>query len=160
MRKKEKNELIILGVGIVTLVFLWMYVQKPAKNAPSIPPSYKPEKTITSPISSQRWNVRKKTDRTISAEKVEYTGRRHRDPLDSELLKQMSKTGEEREEAGALEKRFLVSAIIWGSELPQAIINGKIVSSGEALNGATIIGIDKKGVRINLEGKEVLLSIK
>ena len=146
MRKKEKNELIILGVGIVTLVFLWMYVQKPAKNAPSIPPSYKPEKTITSP--------------TISAEKVEYTGRRHRDPLDSELLKQMSKTGEEREEAGALEKRFLVSAIIWGSELPQAIINGKIVSSGEALNGATIIGIDKKGVRINLEGKEVLLSIK
>jgi len=160
MGKKEKNELMILGAGIVILVFSWMYMQKPTKKPPRAPASYKPQKNIVSPVPSQRWNVRKKTSRTTPVEKVEYSGRRHRDPLNSELLSQMSKAGEVKEEAGTLAKRFLVSAVMWGSEVPRAIINGEIVSSGEVLNGATILGIDKKGVRINFEGEEVLLSIK
>jgi Tfp pilus assembly protein PilP len=55
---------------------------------------------------------------------------------------------------------FKVSAIIWGSGKPQAIINDSVMSVGESIMDGKIVGIDKNGVHVSYEGEEVLLSIK
>lgn len=51
-----------------------------------------------------------------------------------------------------------VQGMVWGSAAPQAIINNTIVKEGDAIEGASIVKIDKEGVTLLYEGKKVLLS--
>jgi len=104
--------------------------------------------------------------RETAREEIIYSGRQNRDPLDNSAVVITTKKEEQeivvpRQEAQApfpVEK-FSVSAIIWGTKMPQAIINDKIVGIGEQLDEGRIAGIDKGGVHIDYGGKEVLLQI-
>lgn len=46
-----------------------------------------------------------------------------------------------------------VTGVVWGGDVPQAIINGKVFSPGEEISGVKIITIDKYGVKALFEGK-------
>jgi len=54
--------------------------------------------------------------------------------------------------------KFKVQGIIWGGKFPQAIINSKILSVGDTLEGLKIVNIEKKGVTLSFAGKLVSLS--
>ncbi len=43
---------------------------------------------------------------------------------------------------------FQISALIWNSDRPQAILNGQIVGIGDTLDDWTIVSINKTGVKI------------
>lgn len=43
--------------------------------------------------------------------------------------------------------------VIWQTDLPQAIINNKVVKIGDIIEGAEIIEIDKSGVEISFRNK-------
>lgn len=43
--------------------------------------------------------------------------------------------------------------IIWQTDLPQAIINNKVVKVGDVIEGAEVIKIDKSGVEISFRNK-------
>ena len=45
-----------------------------------------------------------------------------------------------------------VKGIIWGSSLPQAIINDKVVKVGDTVDGVTVEGIEKSGVSVSFAG--------
>ncbi len=53
---------------------------------------------------------------------------------------------------------LIVQGIIWGSNLPQAIINNKVVKVGDTLEGVDIIDINKEGVIVLFAGIEHKLS--
>ena len=54
-----------------------------------------------------------------------------------------------------------VTGIIWNSDRPQAIINGKVVEMGDEVNGLKIVKIEKTGVELGqAEGLTKTLKIK
>jgi hypothetical protein len=63
------------------------------------------------------------------------------------------------EEAAAVENLPLptltVQGVIWGAKIPQAIINNTVVKTGDTIEGARILSIDKEGVTIFFQGRQV-----
>ncbi len=51
-----------------------------------------------------------------------------------------------------------VQGIIWGAKFPQAIINNKVVKVGDMLQGVKILSIDKNGITVLFDGRQVTLS--
>ena len=160
MGQKEKKELVILAVAIMVLIFLGVRMNRAPKNVTTTPGI--PERNIIMPLSVDKLNFEEKGAEPEETREQKYTGRETKDPLDnSAVLKEISGMAGQIGDGGAFGKEgLLVSAVIWGSEKPQAIINNKIVNIGEMFNGGKIVGIDKQGVHVSYEGKEVLLPIK
>lgn len=52
---------------------------------------------------------------------------------------------------------FSLEGLIWESDRPQAIINGKIVEPGADVQGAEVLDIDKKGVKMRYKGQVFIL---
>lgn len=52
-----------------------------------------------------------------------------------------------------------ISAIFWGSSMPQAIINNKIVKIGDTIEEAQIIGIEKNGVSVLFDNQRYNLAV-
>jgi len=50
-----------------------------------------------------------------------------------------------------------VQGVIWGGSLSQAIINNKVVTIGDDIEGAKIIYIDRQGITVIFEGKQYRL---
>jgi len=46
-----------------------------------------------------------------------------------------------------------IKGLVWGTEVPQAIINGKVLKIGDTINEVKIVTIDKTGVGVLFEGK-------
>jgi hypothetical protein len=159
MGKKEKIELVVLCAGIIGLVLAYMYVNKSSRK---VIDTAQVAKDKVFPMLMQKGSPAKEGALSKEAGFVDirYTGRQNRDPLDnSAVLHRITESPEKKE--GAFPKEgFSISAIIWGGKRPQAIINDKVVNIGDKLSGGEIVGIDKKGVRINFKGKEELIPIK
>ncbi|MEI8176961.1 MAG: hypothetical protein WCG78_08855 [Candidatus Omnitrophota bacterium] len=93
---------------------------------------------------------------------IKYTGKENRDPFDNEKVKQ------KKEVIAAVDIRpivfpdrdFQISALIWDAKRPQAIINNKIVNIGDAVGAGQVTRIEKQGVYLSYEGREVLIPIK
>ena len=91
---------------------------------------------------------------------VEYTGAAHRDPFKSQLpVKQPAKTEEKlpiKNEPVTVD--FLtVSGVVWNSERPQAIINGKVVTVGSEVGGAEVVAISEAQVQVRYKGQLFVL---
>jgi len=97
---------------------------------------------------------------------VEYNSASLRNPFTDLLQLAIDKEKKEKEERASqlppddanLQKptlnldQFKVQGVIWGSKSPQAIINNKVLGTGDTINGAEIIKIDKNGVTLSLGG--------
>ncbi|MBI4336082.1 MAG: hypothetical protein HY589_05450 [Candidatus Omnitrophica bacterium] len=176
MGEKDKKQLIVLGVGAVVLAGLIFFRVSsrpkgavllseitgghalPAGGAPG------PGTAASTPVAQTAVSA----GQAGGGREIKYTGRENRDPLDNSALfagiaapEPSAPPQKEPEIIKEFPKdNFSISAIIWGSKRPQAIINDKILGVGEKLDGAQIVGIDKKGVHLDFEGREVLLPIK
>jgi hypothetical protein len=93
---------------------------------------------------------------------IKYMGRENRDPVDNSFLfpEKPAAAPPPPEAPAFAADQFKVTALLWGSKTPQAIINDKVVAMGEDLGGGKIAAIDKDGVHVNYNGEEVLLRIK
>lgn len=94
--------------------------------------------------------------------KIEYTAEGLRDPFEG-CLKEEEKVSlvQEEEKPGGPEQRLpslTVQGIIWGGSLTQAIINNKVVKTGDTIEGAKIIKIDKDGILALYGGSQFNLS--
>lgn len=49
--------------------------------------------------------------------------------------------------------KFKVQGIVWGVKSPQAIINDKVLTMGDLIEGAKILRIEKKGITLSFYGK-------
>lgn len=99
----------------------------------------------------------------VTIEPVKYTSEKLPDPFLSPFeIEALSKTQveiktEELEISQEELEGFQVTGVVWGSKLPQAIINENVVRVGEIINGASIVDITKEGVYVVYEEKKYLL---
>jgi hypothetical protein len=102
---------------------------------------------------------------------IEYTSAGLRDPfadqlqlaIQQEKKEEELKAPEASQEETVLEESmpdlgtFKVQGVIWGGGFPQAIINNRIFSVGDAIDGFKITGIEKTGITLDFAGRTVSL---
>ena len=50
-----------------------------------------------------------------------------------------------------------IEGIVWNTNMPQAIVNGKVVRIGDTIEGVRIVKIEKQGITIDYSGEFVLI---
>jgi hypothetical protein len=99
----------------------------------------------------------------IMRPQIKYKSADLRDPFTSEIVEKKKESLTSQKE-GELNKPTLdldalvVQGIIWGGEIPQAIINNKVLSVGSLINEAEILSIDKTGITLSFAGEIFNLS--
>lgn len=92
---------------------------------------------------------------------VSYTSRGLRDPFKSPFEMQGIPVVAEAEPTAPTVEYGLshlnVQGMVWGSKMPQAIINNQIVRIGEIIDGAEILEIRREGVYVLYEGKQYIV---
>jgi len=79
---------------------------------------------------------------------VEYTAEGMRNPFQGYIEQtDVINVGSTSEEEVSL-PAFEVQGVVWGGDVPQAIINNKIVKTGDVLSDAKILEISKQGITI------------
>ena len=87
---------------------------------------------------------------------VEYKGEQYRDPFRNYLPKADLERGKFQKQLSNIE----VTGLIWNTDLPLAIINGKVCKIGDSVAGAKVIDINKKGVFLDCHGEIYMLRPK
>lgn len=84
---------------------------------------------------------------------VEYKAQGLRNPFEQPVLVSESDNVDSsfKPEIAKL-PQLTVQGIIWGGNLPQAIINNKVVKIGDVLEGAEVVEIEKEGVTVLFAG--------
>jgi len=92
----------------------------------------------------------------ITRPKVEYKASDFKDPFRPKVAK--------ANEAGISKKKQVVlpdlkiQGIVWGGQIPQAVINDKVIKVGDTIQNVHIIDINKFGVLAVFEGQEFNIS--
>lgn len=86
---------------------------------------------------------------------IEYKAEDLRDPFKKEEP-EVQKLEEPLIEVSQPLTGFIVTGIVWGN-IPQAIINEKIVKIGDTIDEARVVNIDKYGVTLFFENREYTL---
>jgi len=53
---------------------------------------------------------------------------------------------------------LVVTGVVWGTDIPQAIINDKVVRQGDSINDVKIIEINKEGISVVFQGRQYNVS--
>lgn len=98
-------------------------------------------------------------DELIKRPKVEYKSGQLRDPFQEFIVKDKNKEDltlaqEEENSMGpdAILEKLQIQGMIWGGKFSQAIINDKVLTVGDSIEGAQILSIDKQGVTLGFAG--------
>ena len=89
-----------------------------------------------------------------TVQEIRYTGERYRDPTVSPLAVAVQPA---QEEGPVRLPPLEVQGIILGKQEPRAIVNQRIVKKGDLVEGAEILAITQKGIRIFFKGKSGFL---
>ena len=115
---------------------------------------------LVAAIDSGRFSLaeEKVADGVIARAVVEYKSGELRDPF-----KEVKDVGPQKNPDSAVPgpdfAKLKVQGIIWGGRFPQAIINNKVLSVGDSIEGAEILSIDKKGITLSSAGKVASLTV-
>lgn len=100
-------------------------------------------------------------EKEIDRNPVEYKSSDLRDPFKQLIFKEEKKDLSQNINANQAQVNFSslkVQGIIWGGLMPQAIINNKVVTVGDLIEGAEILNIDKNGITLISSGIEGYLA--
>jgi len=89
---------------------------------------------------------------------VEYRAAELRDPFISILQKEDLSQANKSPETEIPPPKLDIQGIIWGDGPNRAIVNNKVVTEGDNIEGAKVIKIDKDGIIILYSGKEYSFS--
>lgn len=90
---------------------------------------------------------------------LEYKGDTLRDPFKSPIMKSRMKNEEVRDQSGqvAAPPPLTIQALLWGSTLPQAIVNNKIVKENDTIEGVKILAIDREGLTVLYMNRQFII---
>jgi len=100
----------------------------------------------------------KAADGVIARPVVEYKSADLRDPFKEIKDAQLEKKPDSAVPGPDFNK-IKVEGIIWGGRFPQAIINSKVLTVGDSIEGAEILSIDKNGITLSFAGKVANLTV-
>lgn len=97
---------------------------------------------------------------TIERPELKYTAQDRRDPFWGPTSGQPQPGVEPGVPAAQKNPlpQLTVQGVIWGGNLPQAIINNKVLKVGDTIEGAQVKNIGKEGITVLFEGSEYNLS--
>lgn len=55
---------------------------------------------------------------------------------------------------------FTLQGILWSPASPQAIVNGQVVKPGDRVEGAEVAAIERRLVRLSIDGEERILTLE
>jgi len=64
------------------------------------------------------------------------------------------------EYASVVKSDYLLNAVFFSDKRGVAIVNGRRVSVGSEINGATVLAIRKNAVSLDVDGEEVVLTVR
>jgi len=160
--EKTKKELVLLISGVAILAGLWVMKSMQPKIKVSDPLSAGHMLTGPTDVGTEPAKIEQNIE---AVKEIKYTGRQNKDPIDNNYLfpEEPQKPATEPSKPKVADfpiDKFKITAVLWGSKRPQAIINDNVMGIGEDLDGGKITGIDKEGIHVSYEGKEVLLQLK
>lgn len=93
---------------------------------------------------------------------MEYKSSKFRDPFKTYLIKEEPKIVVQ-DDLPVTKPQFdtskiTIQGIVWGGARSQAIINNRVCTIGDTIEGAQILSIDKKGITLNYGGEIVSIS--
>jgi type II secretory pathway component PulC len=126
-------------ITIICLAFVFMSLSKEAK-------------AINEPVS----------DTSLGLNEIEYKAEGLKDPFqpfekEAEVTPQPSEVADEVNKEIPLPS-LAVQGVVWGSSLPQVIINNKVLKIGDIIEGARISSINKEGVILFYGNQQYSLS--
>jgi hypothetical protein len=90
----------------------------------------------------------------IERPKIEYTAQDKRDPFQVQVfLDDESEKPVSINDPIVTPPMLTVQGLIWGTGLPQAIINNKVLKVGDIIEGCKIVSIEKEGISIFYQGR-------
>ena len=91
---------------------------------------------------------------------VEYKASSLRDPFQSVINETVAVQPLQNQNQPAAAPRWSLDGVVWDSDRPQAIVDGRIVEVGSKIGDAQVIAIDKQGVQLRSAGKGFYLRMK
>ncbi|MBL7130170.1 MAG: hypothetical protein ISS45_01990 [Candidatus Omnitrophica bacterium] len=91
-----------------------------------------------------------------SVKTVKYTSQDLRDPFENPF-EMMTQPEPSKPTIGVGLSHLQVQGVIWGSKMPQAIINNVVVRIGEVIEGVEILDIRQEGVYVLYEGRQYII---
>lgn len=119
---------------------------------------------IANGLSFMVWAQETVADEIIARPVVEYQSSNLRDPFKGYLIKEEPKPSLLPAQVDLVMPKFdlsklSVQGIIWGVKAPQAIINNKVLTVGDLIEGAEILSIEKKGITLSFSGAKFDLTV-
>lgn len=126
---------------MVTISFYASNVHALMRNpfSPQIPLEIEEDLSQTTPTNSQR---------SIPAENIN-TMPRPDTPSSTQNQEKPPKA-----EIEIIPPKLVINGVVWNSDRPQAIVNGKVIDVGDNILNAKITNINKEGIQFVFEGKE------
>jgi len=53
--------------------------------------------------------------------------------------------------------KFTIEGIVWNSDMPQAIVDGRVVRIGDVIENVEIVNIEKRGITVSYNDENVLI---
>ena len=96
----------------------------------------------------------------ISRPVVNYQAQKYRDPFQRYSEEKAAVAGGQRpsQDASAIVNAMRVQGIIWGGRFPQAIIDDKVVKTGDSIGEARITEIKKDGITVLIKDRNYTIS--
>lgn len=94
----------------------------------------------------------------ITRETVEYTSADLRDPFQG-MNTRVDTSKSQTQKGPSVLPKLLCQGIMWGGNFNQAIINNKVLKSGDSIEGARIISIELNKIILLFEGHKYYLSV-
>ena len=92
----------------------------------------------------------------ITRPTVEYNAEAFKDPFLGAAEQALPEEKVVRAEKVTL-PTLTVQGVIWGTKIPQAIINNKVVKTGDTIEDVRIISIDKEGITVFYKGRQAVI---
>lgn len=134
----EKQKIEILATGVLVVLFIAFL-----------------SSTITKRAKKKSVETVQRKETTITESEKHLTGK----PLITEVLEWGRDPFVKAQEGTVRKGEFRLSAIVWDTELPYAVINGKVVCAGDKINGCTVLKIDKDKAVVKKDGEKMILEL-
>jgi hypothetical protein len=154
MNKKKKEQIILLvliPLFIISLIYMRLSTNRPGEAVESLYEGPMLEEKVTVELVEP-----------ITPEESGYKAGK-RDPLRDlfeifmyELKRKQPKTEPEKTEIPPL-PTLLIEGLVWNSNTPQAIVNSKVVRTGDIIEGVEVTSIDKNGITVDHYGESVFV---
>ncbi|MBI3312206.1 MAG: hypothetical protein HYZ88_01605 [Candidatus Omnitrophica bacterium] len=148
---------IVVVILLIAFGIVWIVSRQPSNPMPAVPAVTTPTGPSEQPEASEPRPPAPEISRDLFLPPDAFQQRIRQRELEQERQSQPPSAAPAPEAAAVDLSRFTVQGVFWGTSRPQAIINRKIVSVGDEIDGAKITSISKERILLELNGTEAEL---